>query len=151
MFKPAGGIYVCADGSYLTRLDDSIRIWEELGRQITDPLGINDNSNGPQPKHATLSGIPLPALAQGYTLFSTGINTCGPSSASGARCPGLTGIANNYDSNARSHSFIYVVYFYLTDGAKIRNWAATDAATSNTLLQLKYNWVKQNIFRGVEF
>ncbi len=139
--------FICR-GLWVGRSSSYIRIWEELGHYTTDRLGINDESNGPTADDASRSGVALTALQTGYTVFGVGVNRCGTTTT---RCVGFTGIANNYDATSREHSFVYTVYYYLRDGAQLRAWAASDAAAGNTVLQRKYNWVRDNIFRGVEF
>jgi len=51
----------------------------------------------------------------------------------------------------REHSFLYTIYYYLVHPAEIRQYIEEDLAVGHTLLKRKYDWVKQNIFRGVEF
>ncbi len=139
--------FICR-GVWIGRTGSYIRIWEELGHYATHPMGINDDSTGPTADNASRSGIALTALQSAATLFGAGVGRCG---AATGRCTGFTGIANNYDAGSREHSFIYVVYYYLRDGAQLRAWAAEDVANGSTLLQRKYEWVRDNLFRGVEF
>jgi hypothetical protein len=144
--KPAGGLYICA-GVWVDRADSAIRIWEELGHYVSFPLGIDNSSSGPEASHAALSGIPLAALQQAHTLFKEGTSTC----QAGPRCRGFTGAGGNYDATGREHSFLYTIYYYLVNAAELRQYVQEDLAVGNDLLKRKYDWVKQNIFRGVEF
>ncbi|MFO0647281.1 MAG: hypothetical protein U0326_13670 [Polyangiales bacterium] len=139
--------FVCR-GTWVGRTSSYIRIWEELGHYSTDALGINDESSAPTADNASRTGIALTALQSAYDLFGLGVGTCG---AVTGRCVGFTGIANNYDAGSREHSFLYTVYYYMRDGAQLRAWAAQDAAGGSTQLQRKYDWVRDNLFRGVEF
>ncbi|MBI3949528.1 MAG: hypothetical protein HY314_03630 [Acidobacteria bacterium] len=149
-----GGIGICS-GIWQTRQDDYKRIWEELGHSLAGIMGLSDNNNQPPTQtNANLSKIPLSALSQAFTLFGQrvrGDQSCAAGAASGGRCRGFTGIAGNYDAGTRQHSFLYTVYYYFSDGDQLRQWIEEDLQNNDTLLQEKYNWVKQHIFRGVEF
>ncbi|MCC6806434.1 MAG: hypothetical protein IT381_03335 [Deltaproteobacteria bacterium] len=147
MFKPTGGAYVCQDGNYVNRSSDYLQIFEELGHQMSEALGI---SLYPLQQQVTISGIPLATLRAGHNLFFERVLQCSAANAAGVRCPGFAGIAGNYDNNSRDHSFIYVVYMYIKDPVALRGFVAEDLGTGDDLLQRKYNWVKDNIFRGVE-
>jgi hypothetical protein len=67
------------------------------------------------------------------------------------RCRGFTGHAGNYDAGSRQHSFIYAAYYYFSDGDQLRLWAQQDLSVGDDLLKRKYDWIRQYIFRGVEF
>jgi hypothetical protein len=142
----AGGIFVCA-GAWQTEADSYIRIWEELGHYAAGGMGLHDNGTAPTAADATLSNLPLSALQEARSLFGERTGTC----QAGPRCAGFTGIGGNYDAGGRQHSFIYTLYFYVHDGDAIRGFIDEDLEDDDDLLQRKYNWVRQWIFRGVEF
>ncbi|MBI4470940.1 MAG: hypothetical protein HY650_16620 [Acidobacteria bacterium] len=149
-----GGIGICS-GIWQTRQDDYKRIWEELGHATAGILGLSDNnSQAPTQTNASLSKIPLSALSQAFNLFGQrvrGDRSCTVGAASSGRCRGFTGIAGNYDVGTRQHSFIYTAYYYFSDGDQLRQWVQEDLQNGDMLLQDKYNWIKQNIFKGIEF
>lgn len=156
IIKPGGGIYVCS-GAWVNRGDDYLRIWEELGHPLSSMLGLKMDSgdpNTPTQAKADLTGIPLSALQQASSLFGQAVNnaqSCQLGTAAAGRCRGFTGIAGNYDVGSEQHSFIYALYYYVSDGDQLRTWLNDDLANGVTLLRDKYTWIKQYIFRGVEF
>jgi hypothetical protein len=111
-------------------------------------MGTDNSPPGPVEADAVRSHIPVSALQEAHSLFAERTGTCG---GTVGRCSGFTGIANNYDSDGQEHSFIYLVYYYVSNGNQLREWVIQDAARGDTLLLRKYNWVKNYIFRGVEF
>jgi hypothetical protein len=144
IFKPDGGLTYCNDSSaWVNRDSIAMAIWDELGHASTEPLGINDESTGPTDVHATRSGIPLTELRTAHAMFNELVGTCvGPD-----RCPGFT---QQYASTSREHSFLYTVAWYITDPEALRSFIREDLAGGSTLLSRKYEWVKRNIFRGIE-
>ena len=155
IIKESGDIGI-ASGIWHTQTDNYIRFWEELGHTTAGTMGLADDGQGGQPsqKNADLvPGIPLNTLREAYDLF--GERTVNRPKTGGqapdGRFRGFTGIANNYDANSRQHSFIYVVYYYVSDGDRLRGWIEDDLATGDDLLQRKYEWIRTNIYNGVEF
>lgn len=145
--KTTPGIYFCR-GIWIGDNNSAIRIFEELGHYASQAMGIGDDSPAPGSVNATRTGIALSALNTAFDLYNEGRSSC---DRSVPRCTGFTGIASNYDATSREHSFLYVVYYYLLDGAQLRSWVDEDLDAGSDLLQRKYNWVKTNLFRGVEF
>ncbi|MBI4470967.1 MAG: hypothetical protein HY650_16760 [Acidobacteria bacterium] len=154
--KPDGGIYVCS-GAWVNRGGDYLHIWEELGHPLGSMLGLKMNSGDPNTAtqaKAGLTGIPLAVLQQASNIFAQGVNdaqSCQLGTASGGRCRGFTGTAGNYDAGTEQHSFIYALYYYVSDGDQLRDWMKDDLANGVTLLRDKYDWIKQYIFKGEEF
>jgi len=46
---------------------------------------------------------------------------------------------------------LFCRWTYFSDGDQLRQWIQEDLKAGDTLRQRKYNWIKQYIFRGVEF
>lgn len=143
--KNSGGIFNCA-GAWVNQDNDYISIYEELGHYMAPALGFGNNLT-PTQETANRTGIPLSKLEEGYDLFGD----IGPCADLSNRCAGFTGISNNYDRTGREHSFMYTIYYYVDRGDEIRQFIQEDLAVGDNLLQRKYNWVKENIFRGLEF
>jgi hypothetical protein len=96
-------------------------------------------------------------------LFGTSSDAC----PNAARCVGFTDQKYEWykpDSNnapSRQHHFLYAVLYYIGRGDEVRQWVQQDIDGTNTaiqgksgerfLLQQKYNWIRWNIFKGVEF
>jgi hypothetical protein len=145
-------------GAWMHRADPySWNIFHELMHAYQGGMGFTDD---PQPApgalNETRTGIPLSALTSGFTLFRTNLNSdCADNSATDTcpdtRAPGFTGYGNNYDASTRQHSFIGALYYYFYDGDQFRQWIKDDIGAGDTLLQQKYAWIKQYIFKGVEF
>ncbi|MCZ7546797.1 MAG: hypothetical protein M5R40_26220 [Anaerolineae bacterium] len=144
--KAMGGLFNCR-GAWINHDNTYIRVWEELGHYMGPALGIG-TAMSPTQETSDRTGIPLSVLQAGYDLFGEGLSDC---NTPAPRCRGFTGIGGNYDAQGREHSFIYTVYYYLSDGDAIRLFIQEDLAAGNNLLQRKYNWVRDVIFRGVEF
>jgi hypothetical protein len=141
-------IFNCA-GAWVGRSDRFDRVWEELGHYLVYGMGINNASPGPTSTDAARSNLSLAALDIAYALFDRRTSTC---SAVAGRCPGFLDVGGtNYDSTGREHSFLYAVDYYLTDGDLFRVYAAADLAAGDSLLRDKYEWIRWNIFRGIEF
>ena len=144
--KATGGIFNCG-GAWINRDNDYIRVWEEMGHYFSPALGLG-TAMSPNQELANLTGISLQSLNAGRQLFSEATGSC-PGAV--PRCPGFTGHVGNYDNDGVEHSFMYTVYYYLTRGDELRQFIADDLSTGNDLLQRKYNWIKQNIFKGIEY
>jgi hypothetical protein len=145
--KDSGNLFVCR-GAWVNYSSPYMRVFEELGHYMAAAIGLSDNNSGPDTTHAARTGIALAVLENAYDLFAERTGQCGGVTG---RCRGFTGIGDNYDAGSRQHSFIYVAYYYIRDGDQLRTWIAQDVAAGDTLLQRKYNWIKNNIFRGVAF
>ncbi|MBK8225584.1 MAG: hypothetical protein IPK70_00235 [Flavobacteriales bacterium] len=146
IMKESGPIYFCA-GPWMNYDVDHTVYWEELGHYLTFPMGICNDCPFPTQENA-LTAIQLGARQQAHALFNEGTGTnCGDV----ARCPGFVGWGGNYDMTGREHSFIYAVHEYINNGGQMRTWIQQDLAMGNTLLRRKYNWIRDEIFRGVEF
>ncbi len=144
--KEKGGIFNCG-GAWINQDDKHIRIWEELGHYFSPALGFGTVMS-PTEETATRTGIALDELQDGHSLFKAETGSCQTASP---RCTGFTGIGGNYDVDGIEHSFIYVIYFYLNRGDELRTFIQEDLAKDSSLLLNKYDWVKNNIFNGVEF
>jgi hypothetical protein len=162
-----GNEFVSDYGSTWVRVyDDNWFIFQEFGHQLAGAIGLHDDNTGPNQEDASRSGIPLDALNQAFTLFDgTSSDECPPSAQ---RCVGFTDTSAFGDSRyewltspSRQHHFLYIVLFYVKSGDALRQWIQQDIDGTNTatqgktgeryLLQQKYLWIRQNIFRGVEF
>lgn len=160
----------CADKSIFVDVGNSMwlavdnddqRIFEELGHTLASAIGLRDDGHGGAPSSvdAARSRIPLEELTRGYALFGE------PS----ARCPVVPGRClgfTDYDyevhgSPSRQHHFLYAVLSYAWRGDDFRTWVALDASGANPLgethwteremLRRKYDWIRKNIYRGMEF
>ncbi len=99
-------------------------------------------------------------MQKGQAIFREGLDT--DASNCNGRCTGFVN-GNNYDlirNNPGSieHAALYPLYWYFYRGDDLRARIDQDlAAQSNprnekyTLLFRKYEWIKQNIYHGVEF
>jgi hypothetical protein len=133
-------------------------LFHELAHSLSGgTLGLSDNnSEPPTAMNEARTGIPLAALIYAFNLFGSRVNAdCfggfGSSTCPGSRAIGFTGEYSNYDVTTRQHSFIGAIRNYFSDGGQMRNWIQQDLQQNDTLLQDKYNWIKQYIFRGIEF
>ncbi len=144
--KEVGGIFNCG-GAWINRDNSYIRVWEEMGHYFAPALGFG-TAISPNQELADISGISLQALQAGRVLFLEDTGTCPTASP---RCTGFTGYGGNYDNGGVEHSFMYTMYYYLTKGDEIRALIAEDLAIGNDLLLRKYNWIKQHIFKGIEY
>ena len=140
--KATGPVFFCA-GVWNNRSDRYIRIYEELGHYMAIALGLGTYVT-PDQAASDRSGIELSVLEAGRSIFTEATSSCPMPS----RCPGFIGYA---DADGVEHSFIYTMYFYLSRGDDIRQYLQDDLASGNDLLQRKYNWVRDNIFRGIEY
>ena len=157
ILRSKGGAFIC-NGIWVWQGEVySWNIFHELAHSMAGMLGFSDGG-GPAPTsgNALNTGIALSALTAGYTLFGSQVNADCLSNEASDTCPnsratGFTGYGNNYDVSTRQHAFIGALYYYFYDGAQLREWIQADAKAGSTLLQQKYSWIKQNIFKGVEF
>jgi hypothetical protein len=145
--KGGGGLFNYR-GAWINADSDHLQVWEELGHYFAPALGFG-TSRTPDQGAADRSGIDLAVLKTGRKIFAQQA----PSGciAAGPRCAGFTGHAGNYDTNGVEHSFIYAVHYYIAEADLLRQFIADDLATGDTLLQRKYQWIRANIFGGVEF
>jgi len=156
IIRRAGGIFVCFS-IWINQGNDYKNIFEELGHTSASALGFHDDNTVPTSSEADLTGIPLSALQNGYTLFGEREGSC--QDGTPRRCIGFTGFSynwdtrtwKNYDVGSRQYSFIYAVYYYFSDGDQLRQWVQEDLSHGDNLLKRKYDWIRQYIFRGVEF
>ena len=149
IIRPWGGVFI-GSGIWHNQHNNYLTFWEELGHTTAGTMGLADAGQGDPPAQLNadlVNGIPLDALKEAYDLFG---ERTGQGKAPG-RYVGFTGHADNYDAGSRQHSFIYVVYYYVSDGDRLRNWIADDLEAGDDLLQRKYDWVKAYIYRGLEF
>lgn len=144
--KAQGGMFNCR-GAWINRDKPYFGVWEELGHYFGPSLGFG-TAMVPSQSLANITGIPLSTLNEGRLIFSESLTACNTPSP---RCTGFTGIGGNYDAGGVEHSFMYVIYYYLIDGDLLRSFIAEDLLIGNNLLQRKYNWIKNNIFRGIEY
>lgn len=135
-----GGAWVGRDGSAFT-------FWEELGHYAASNMGLQVNQPGPTAADASRVNISLGALQTAYSLFTERTGTC----PTDPRCRGFVGYAGNYESTSREHSFLYLVSYYVQKGTTLRSLISQDLAAGDNLLQRKYNWAKENLFRGLEY
>ncbi len=153
-----GGSGIC-NGVWVYRGDTySGNIFHELMHSFSGgTLGLSDNNNEPPTTtNESRSGIPLSALTSAFTIFGSRVNgDCfggpGSNTCPNTRPAGFTGDAGNYDVTTRQHSFIGALTRYFADGDQLRLWIQQDLQQGDTLLQSKYNWFRQYIFKGVEF
>lgn len=142
----------CA-GAWQHQFDDYIRIWEELGHYVVGPLRLRADDPEPTQQDSTMSNISLAALKDARQIYGERVTPAECISVPASfRCLGF--VRNNmdrYDTTGREHSFIYAVYYYLTDGDNMRQLIQDDIAVGDDLLKRRYCWVKQHIFRGMEF
>ncbi len=145
--KDTGGMFNCG-GAWINRDKSYIGVWEEMGHYFTPALGFG-TSIIPTQASADFTGISLPILTAGRQLFSEETGSC--TGMPSPRCTGFTGYGGNYDNGGVEHSFMYTIFYYLTKGDELRQFIVADLATGSDLLQRKYNWIKENIFRGIEY
>ncbi len=160
-----GALNICS-GIWHYNDSDYRNFWEEMGHALAGHrLGFHDSGTKkflkdkgkpyyPARENERLTGISRSVLKDGDTLFGKGVRgdrKCYYGTAPGGRCRGFTGTGGNYDVGTRQHSFIYTVLYYFADGDRLRQLVQDDLSAGVDLLQRKYNWVRDNIFRGVEF
>lgn len=152
IIKQTGGIFFCA-GNWVNSSGNQMRMFEELGHYLSSNMGFQDTSYRPTAEDAAICNIPLSTLQAGRDLFAQRVGQCGncPGRYPTGRCPGFTGIANNYDCGSVQHSWIYAMYYYLNDGDLLREFIAQDLARGDTLLNQKYQWIRNTFFGGIEF
>jgi hypothetical protein len=139
------GIYFCdGDSIWITYSDTYTRIYEELGHITAWAMGLDI----PTQSLVSSSDISLAALQEANRIFeidATYMNGKG-------RFVGFTDRRyETVESPSRQHHFIYPMIDYFSDGAKLRQWVQEDLSVGSDLLKRKYDWIRQYIFRGVEF
>ncbi len=145
--KLRGGLFNWR-GAWINTSSDYLGVWEEAGHYLAPALGFGTTVT-PETTASERSGIQLGVLRAGRDIFAQ--EKWSSCKAVRPRCPGFTGHAGNYDTTGVEHSFIYAVYYYISKPELMREFIAADLAAGDDLLQRKYNWIKNNIFKGVEF
>ena len=150
---PHGNLFF-ARGIWINRQSDYSNVFEELGHYMALLMGLTtDNGTPPPPpppslKNAEDTKVPLEELKKAFAIFEENL---GAESFEG-RIAGFLNVANrNYDRGGREHSFLYAAYYYSFKAAEFRQYIQEDLARGNDLLKRKYDWIKKNIFRGIEF
>jgi hypothetical protein len=155
-----GEIFVNTWSSAWVPMDsDWARLYEELGHILAGGLGFHDSKSLPIDADAARTGIPLSELVRGAGLFGSESGRC---PAGSGRCVGFTDRTYEvFGSPTRQHHFLYLLIDYVLKGSVVRKWAADDLAGRNTtglvfswqasLLQQKYDWIRKNLYQGVEF
>ena len=145
LIKPNGGAYTCG-GAYFPQNSSAWTVWNEVGHYTADGLGIKDDASLPNPVEADAirSGLPLGVLEEADALFRESLGGCGDTD----RCPGFIA---TYDATSAQHSMIYAWWWYATNGDVMRELIEEDLDDGNDLLQRKYDWLRTNIYGGVEF
>jgi hypothetical protein len=153
-----GGAHICSGIWVGQRSEYNDDIWHELAHtMLSHMFGLSDSNNeSPSPTHQQRSGIDLARLQEAYTLFGARIEPDCTSNEPDDNCPdqrvaGFTGYGGNYDMSSRQHSVMGTLYYYFTDGDRLRRWVQEDLERGDNLLQRKYDWIRWNIYRGVEF
>jgi hypothetical protein len=126
---------------------------EMMHRLATNMALWNKNANQPNPNLMT-DYFPDYLVAAATTLFRDQTNdsqNCLIGTAEGGRCRGFTGASGNYDVGDCQHSFVELVRYYTENGAQLRAFVYSDLRAGTDLLRRKYDWVREHIFRGVEF
>lgn len=137
---------------------DYFRWWDEGGHVLASGFGLCDDGYcPPNPPDVNLMDdfVPNSAIYDAFTLFAQRVNdrrSCQAGTGSNdRRCRGFTGHSQNYDVTTRQHSFMYPLLYYYARGDQLRQWVQEDLENGDDLLAKKYDWIKQNIFQGVEF
>jgi hypothetical protein len=130
----------------------------ELSHAVLDPvLGFIDSGSPPGAVHALRSGISEVDLRAGFQIFGeelfAGCNSNPPDpSCLAGRARGFVNLSGqNYDRGSRQHSFIGAMRLYIHDGDLMRDHIADDDANGHDLLRRKYEWIRTNLFNGLEF
>jgi hypothetical protein len=143
----SGHGFFCA-GAWVDRSGTAFSFFEELGHYMAISMGLQNSQSAPTADDAERVNIPLSALHTASSIFRERTNTCAFETP---RCVGFTGYAGNYDNQGREHSFLYLVLYYVQKGDTLRSYVQADEESGDDLLLRKYNWVRANIFRGMEF
>ncbi len=140
---------------------DYFRWWEEGGHTLAGAMGLcdapNNCENGSKPNKNQMSPlISDQAVSTGfYHIFNQNINSsCFDSpnkNCPSTRLTGFTGYGRNYDATTYQHSFMYPMLYYTTRGEQLRRFIDQDQLSKSDLLKKKYDWVRQHIFKGLEF
>ena len=144
IIKPSGNPYTCG-GPYFAQTVTSYTVWEEVGHMVANGLGILDDPTQPNPIEADAirSGISLDVLQEADALFREDTGFCGAE-----RCAGFIGW---YDKGGAQHSLLYAWWYYAMQGDEMRELIEEDLDDGNDLLERKYDWLRTNIYGGVEF
>jgi hypothetical protein len=166
ILKPQGSDFSCS-GSWLNHgtlgFQGGNVFHEIMHSLLTNILGIRDDGSAgtavpPTQADADRSGIARSDLVDAFGIFGTSTNADCLDNSLTDKCPdtgrepGFTADnANNYSMSTRQHAFIYAIEAYVAEGANFRSWSQTDLAAGNDLLQRKYNWIRDHVYRGKEF
>lgn len=130
----------------------------ELSHAVLDPvIGFVDSGSPPGSVHAVRSGISEADLRAGFQIFGeelfAGCNSNPPNpSCLAGRSRGFVNLSGqNYDRGSRQHSFIGAMQLFIHDGDTMRVYIADDDANGHDLLRRKYEWIRTNLFNGLEF
>jgi hypothetical protein len=157
--KYFGGIFVFRGQINLFH-DHYGKFFEEFGHYVVSDIGLRKPNGVITDDIAHRAGISVRELQKGQAIFREGLST--ESSACEGRCPGFVN-NNNYDltsnnSGSMEHASLYPLLWYFWRGDDLRALMNLDLdAQVNppedkyTLLSRKYEWIKKNIFNGVEF
>jgi hypothetical protein len=136
------------------------RFFEEFGHYVVSDIGLRQPNGVITDEIAERADIPVRELQKGQAIFREGLST--ESSTCEGRCPGFV-TDNNYDltsNNSRSmeHTSLYPLLWYFLRGDDLRaridqdlNAQVNPPEDKYNLLSRKYEWIKKNIFHGVEF
>lgn len=127
----------------------STNLMHEVGHSLAGALGIYDKDQPPAPNLEP--GISAAAYQQALDLFG---RSCPPQSQWVAGRP--RGFTGTYECTSRQHDWIELLRHYFSNGEQVRQWIQDDkqngtTVEAKTLLEKKYNWMRDNVFRGVEF
>jgi hypothetical protein len=135
----------------------------ELCHLIASEIGLADDPDplGDNVMNDRISEI---AMQEAYNIFNEGTNDAlinNPNNsdlcsfgtnADGTRCLGFTMLPNMfYMASSRQHSWMATLHDYVRNGSNLRNIMSLDAAAGVNILKIKYEWIKTNIFKGIEY
>jgi hypothetical protein len=155
LVQKSGPLNICS-GAWQRETDHYGQIWEEIGHSMAGSFGLFDKDAAhPNQDNEAMTGIPLSALEEADHIFGQALNDdCNPNQSNDTcpnqRTPGFTR-NDNYDKSDLQHSFIYPVYSYFFNGNNFRALVDQDLRSGSTLLRQKYDWIKENMYQGVEF
>lgn len=130
--------------------------WDEMGHRLAGSLGLCDAPCSSPAPNLLVDLIPKSATDAAWTLFGRDVDIDCLDNGTDDGCPdsrkiGFTGSGNNYDVSTRQHSWIYPLKSIFFGGDGLRAAIRADRARGSTLLQEKYDWMVQHIYRGLEF
>ncbi len=143
---PQAGIFFNDYSSIWITMDSSAdRIFEEIGHMMAGAIKLDDPG-------AIVDGavIPKAPMLEAYDIF--GVDASSSYKNSSGRYVGFTDVSHETEVQpSRQHHFIYPLSRYYSDGDTLRRWVQEDLSHGSNLLKRKYDWIKWNIYRGVEF